>query len=67
MVTSRTAILAAWAVIALLLVGCQVLAWATRHRFTSLQGLLDRLTHGKARFIAVFLGWMWVGWHLFAR
>ncbi len=64
---TRTAILAVWAFLALLLVGCEALSLLSRRRFTGLQGFLDRLTRGNVRFVAVFVGWMWLGWHFFAR
>ena len=64
---TRDAILAGWAFLALLLVGCEVLSLSSRRRFTGLQGLLDRLTRGNVAYVALFVGWMWLGWHFFAR
>lgn len=64
---SRTALLAAWAAIGLLLVGCEVLSVVTRRRYAGALELLARLTAGPVRFVVVFLGWMWLGWHFFAR
>lgn len=29
--------------------------------------VLDRLSGTTARLLAVFVGWMWLGWHFFAR
>jgi hypothetical protein len=64
---TRSAVLAGWAFLALLFVACEALSILSRGRFTGLQGLLDRLTRGNVAFAAVFVGWMWLGWHFFAR
>jgi hypothetical protein len=32
-----------------------------------LAALLRRWSDGRLRLAAFFLGWMWVGWHFFAR
>jgi hypothetical protein len=64
---TRSLILAAWALGALLLVGCEVLSVATRRRSIGLVALLRRWSDDRLRLAAFFIGWMWVGWHFFAR
>lgn len=64
---TRSMILAAWALGAVLLVGCEVLSLATRRRYVGLAALLRRWTDGRLRLVVFFLGWMWLGWHFFAR
>jgi hypothetical protein len=64
---TRTLILAAWALGALLVIGCEILSVATKRRSIGLAALLRRWCDGRLRLAAFFLGWMWVGWHFFAR
>lgn len=47
--------------------GCEVLALVSRGRYSGLQGVMDHLGKTSPRLVAVFVGWMWVGWHFFAR
>lgn len=65
---TRTVVLVGWAVVALLFVSCQVISMVTHRRYAGAQDLMDRLTGGSTpRMVAIFVGWMWVGWHFFAR
>jgi hypothetical protein len=64
---TRSLVLAAWALGALLLVGSEVLSVVSKRRYIGGAALLRRWTSGRLRLIAFFVGWMWVGWHFFAR
>jgi hypothetical protein len=64
---TRTLVLSTWALGAALLVGCELLSVVTKRRYIGFVALVRRWTTGRLRLIAFFLGWMWVGWHFFAR
>ncbi len=64
---SRDLALEIWCAVALGLVSCVVLARVTGGRYATLRRVLHLLTATRPRTAAAFLGWMWVGWHLFAR
>ena len=66
-VMTRSLILAAWALGVLLLVSCEVLSVVTKRRYIGFAALLRRWTDGRLRLAAFFIGWMWLGWHFFAR
>ncbi|HET9091333.1 MAG TPA: hypothetical protein VFN50_02915 [Acidimicrobiales bacterium] len=59
--------LAIWGAVALGLVSCEVLARVTGGRYAQVRRLLHLLTATRPRTAFAFLGWMWIGWHLFAR
>jgi hypothetical protein len=56
-----------WAVVVLVLVGCQAVAVATRGRLPTVGALVRWSNGGPIRRGLVVLAWMWVGWHTFAR
>jgi hypothetical protein len=56
-----------WSVLAATLVGCQVIALASRGRLPTMGALFGVITAGPLRRAVVLLGWMWLGWHAFAR
>jgi len=59
--------LAVWAALgALLLVG-EALSHAPRHRVRGLWSLAAPLLARTPTRVALLFGWMWLGWHLFAR
>jgi hypothetical protein len=64
---TRTVVLSAWVFAALLLVGCEVLSAATDRRYAGMLSVLERLAASRLRFVLLFVGWMWLGWHFFAR
>lgn len=65
---TRLAFLAAWALVAALFAACELVSVVTHRRYSGAQGLLDRLGGGSnRRLLLLFVGWMWVGWHFFAR
>jgi hypothetical protein len=61
-------VLAVWALLALLALSCEALSLVTGGREVAGVGeLLRSLSNGRARLIAQSVGWMWLGWHFFAR
>lgn len=64
---SRDLVLAGWVVLAVALAGCGLLPWLGGGRFATLFDLTRRLTRSRPALVAVFAGWLWIGWHFFAR
>lgn len=64
---SRQVVLACWAVVAVAAVACEATALASGGRVRGLLGLMARVTRHDLALVGAFLGWMWVGWHFFAR
>jgi hypothetical protein len=64
---TRELVLAAWVAVALLLISSELISIASARRTTSVRSLLDGMTSGNTRFVLVFVGWVWIGWHFFAR
>ena len=65
--SSRGVTLLGWAVLAAAFVALEVRSLVGRDRFATVGDALDRLLrNGFARAI-LLLGWLWLGWHVFAR
>lgn len=64
---SRPLALAVWSVCAALLLACEALARMSGGRYAGLVRLLGLLSASTPRRLALLLGWMWLGWHLFDR
>lgn len=63
----RSATFLVWGILAASVLVVTALAFARRARVARPGPLLDRrLAHPVVR-IAVVVGWMWLGWHFFAR
>jgi uncharacterized protein DUF6186 len=65
-VTSRTATFIGYAVI-LALIGVWTVITARHARWMTLRDAIASLTRRRGARIVVVLGWVWLGWHLFAR
>ncbi|HAM00830.1 MAG TPA: hypothetical protein DCQ30_01160 [Acidimicrobiaceae bacterium] len=63
---TRALVLAVWATVAAGPVVCEVLALRGRG-VAGLRTALGALSATGARRVLLFVGWMWVGWHFFAR
>ncbi|MGA8295516.1 MAG: DUF6186 family protein [Acidimicrobiales bacterium] len=65
--TVREVTIAIWVVLAAIAIGLEVLAHTT-HRPVAPAGTVARLaTRTVVGRIVVSVGWMWLGWHVFAR
>jgi hypothetical protein len=63
----RTLTIAAWIALGVVFLALQILAAATRRLFPGVGTALDRIVALPAGRVVVALGWMWLGWHVFAR
>jgi hypothetical protein len=64
---TRTDALAVWAVLLGLAVLGDTLAHVGRHRVRGFGSLATPLLARTPSRLALFIGWMWIGWHFFAR
>ncbi len=64
---ARDATFAVWAVLGALAVSAQLVAVCSRGRLVGLPDLARRLTRARSGRLVLVLGWMWLGWHAFAR
>jgi hypothetical protein len=64
---TRDLLLAGWVVTLLLVVGTEVGARRSHGRYATLGVLRDRIMRSVVVYLALFVGWMWLGWHFFAR
>ena len=63
----REATWGVWSALALLLVACQLAASIPGGRFPGAGALLRMLTASPVRRAVLLVGWLWLGWHTFAR
>lgn len=64
---TRQGVLWVWAAVAVAFVACEALSLVTRRRTASIATVLDLLSAAPLGMVVLFVGWMWLGWHLFAR
>lgn len=64
--TTHDVVIAAWWVLVAAFVGCELAARLGRH-VMALRALIALLVSRPWRRYAVLVGWMWLGWHFFAR
>ncbi len=65
--TGRDATLVVWVALGVAVVACQIAAARSKDRLPGFGALLGRLTESRVGRGLVVLGWMWLGWHAFAR
>lgn len=65
--TSRTFTLLGWVLLAAAVVALEVRARVGRDRFATLGDALYLVVRARAARWLLLLGWVWLGWHLFAR
>jgi hypothetical protein len=66
-VTDREWTFLVWALLGIGLVACVVTASLTKGRVPTLGSKVGRLTSHPWGRILLVVGWMWLGWHAFAR
>jgi hypothetical protein len=66
-VTSRALTLLVWALLGAVTVGLAVLSVTRPRWLPTLRAALEALAASPWRRPLVILGWMWLGWHFFAR
>ncbi len=59
--------IAAWLVLVALFALLEIGAWSTRHRFPGIGDAVTWIVGFPAGRLAFAVGWMWLGWHVFAR
>lgn len=64
---TRADALAVWAALAALLVVAETMAHTRRQRVRGLWSLTAPLLARTPSRVVLLLGWMWLGWHFFAR
>ena len=64
---TRAAFVSIWILLTVALVACQALALGRRGWVAGLGELRHRLTRSRLVTGALLIGWMWTGWHFFAR
>lgn len=65
--TTRHAVLVVWALLGAAVAAGQVVAALSGGRFPGLGPLVARITARPVGRVVMVLGWMWLGWHAFAR
>ncbi len=65
--TGHDASLAIWALMGVLVLGLGIVALASDGRVAPIGRVGGLLTGTRLRGAVVLAGWMWLGWHFFAR
>jgi hypothetical protein len=56
-----------WGLTAGGIVLCELLSLPRGSRVPGVGRVIDLLVASNVRFVVFFVGWMWLGWHFFAR
>lgn len=64
---TRMVVLTVWAVLAAAVVICVALGVGSGRVLPTFGALVDRVTCRWPGRVLLVLGWMWLGWHFFAR
>lgn len=65
--TSRDWALVVWGLLGIGVVTCLVATALSEERFPTLGVTVRRITASRVGRVAMVIGWMWLGWHAFAR
>ena len=65
--STRTGVLAVWSVLGVLALAMVVAARVSKGRFPGAVDVLGRATVRPWARALLVVGWMWLGWHAFAR
>ena len=63
----RALVVTVWVLLAVIAIACEAVAVAGKARIGDLRALREFLTGSRVVTVILLLGWMWVGWHFFAR
>ena len=63
----RTLTLAVWAALAAAAVGIEIAGLASGGRRPTIAGLVRAIVSHPVARVVLLVGWMWLGWHAFAR
>lgn len=66
-VIGRDATLLVWGGLGLIILACQFAVSVSKGRLPSLVTVVGRITSTQSGRWLFLLGWMWLGWHAFAR
>jgi hypothetical protein len=66
-VSTRSLVLAGWVVVGLLSLATGIVAYLRRGRLPTLGTLVGAIGRRRVGRVALFAGWLWLGWHAFAR
>jgi hypothetical protein len=65
--TSREWTMLVWGLLGTAVLVCLVTSALSNGRFPTLGAVTGRITANRAGRVLLVLGWMWLGWHAFAR
>jgi hypothetical protein len=65
--TTRDWTLAVWALVGIGVVTCLVGTTLAKERIPTLGATVRRITASPVGRVVMAIGWMWLGWHAFAR
>jgi len=65
--TTRAVVVTVWIAIGVGLLVCLSTVLLARGRLPGPGAAARAVTGGRVRLVVVMLGWMWLGWHAFAR
>ena len=64
---TRALVLTGWVLVVMLVVATEVVSRRSHGRYGSLTAVRDRILRPLPVFVIAFVGWLWLGWHFFAR
>lgn len=64
---TRSLVLTGWVLVLALFVATEVISRRSHGRYGTLAAVRDRVLRPLPVFAVTFVGWLWLGWHFFAR
>ena len=65
--STRDWTMAVWGLVGIGLVICLLVTALSRERIPTLGATVRRITASRVGRVVLVIGWMWLGWHAFAR
>jgi hypothetical protein len=65
--STRDWTLAVWGLVGLGVVICLLVTTVSKGRIPTLGATMRRITSSRVGRVVLVIGWMWLGWHAFAR